>query len=675
MKSPLSNIPLLPICIGIIIGIILGENIPFIYILIPFISGICIYISNQKVISFTLFSISLGWICYIVNDQQSVSTKHLNDESVFYATALEIKNGDNMRNIIAEIDSKNDSDSIYHLSKFKCSLAIPSLNPIIEEGDKFAFIGELTNIKDNRDLPDEFDLINFLNNQGIYTSAFVDPENIYVIGNNDSFINDLNQLRNHITSIITSLPLSENCIEFLNTTITGDTSMLSEDQRLKYSTSGLAHILALSGLHVGIISLVIAITLFPLDTLRLRKLRYCISIIALWIYAIMTGLSPSVTRAVIMATIFLLSNILHRNHSPINSLCAAAILILIFSPLSIHDIGFQLSFVAVLSILLFARKLNPINERRRILYNFVGIATVSLSAMIGTGIIAAFYFHNFPIYFLISNIVATYLLPIIIIGGIIAIIISGLGFDPTFICIITDYAYNIIDWITTSITTLPGASIDTIYFNGWILIPYFGCVACLYLSLKHKRLVWYIITTIFVIFTITISLISREQYPNSEYYIPRNTYYTNIILRDSSSMYIISTAHGGDSIDVVNNCEKKYKDYMGWRNVDTLIYVSNNFKDNNILRNDPFIVIGEDAIAIIDNDNDVMTYDTRPRYALVCNGFKGNIIDLYKTISPDTILLSKDLNKRRINRYIDSCATHKIPFISLREKGYYKRVK
>ena len=675
MKSPLSNIPLLPICIGIIIGIILGENIPFIYILIPFISGICIYISNQKVISFTLFSISLGWICYIVNGQQSVSTKHLNDESVFYATALEIKNGDNMRNIIAEIDSKNDSDYINHLSKFKCSLAIPSLNPIIEEGDKFAFIGELTNIKDNRDLPDEFDLINFLNNQGIYTSAFVDPENIYVIGNNDSFINDLNQLRNHITSIITSLPLSENCIEFLNTTITGDTSMLSEDQRLKYSTSGLAHILALSGLHVGIISIVIAITLFPLDTLRLRKLRYCISIIVLWIYAIMTGLSPSVTRAVIMATIFLLSNILHRNHSPINSLCAAAILILTFSPLSIHDIGFQLSFVAVLSILLFARKLNPINERRRILYNFVGIATVSLSAMIGTGIIAAFYFHNFPIYFLISNIVATYLLPIIIIGGIIAIIISGLGFDPTFICIITDYAYNIIDWITTSITTLPGASIDTIYFNGWILIPYFGCVACLYLSLKHKRLVWYIITTIFVIFTITISLISREQYPNSEYYIPRNTYYTNIILRDSSSMYIISTAHGGDSIDVVNNCEKKYKDYMGWRNVDTLIYVSNNFKDNNILRNDPFIVIGEDAIAIIDNDNDVMTYNTKPRYALVCNGFKGNIIDVYKTISPDTILLSKDLNKRRINRYIDSCATHKIPFISLREKGFYKRVK
>ena len=133
MKSPLSNIPLLPICIGIIIGIILGENIPFIYILIPFISGICIYISNQKIISFTLFSISLGWICYIVNGQQSVSTKHLNDESVFYATALEIKNGDNMRNIIAEIDSKNDSDSIYHLSKFKCSLAIPSLNPIIEE--------------------------------------------------------------------------------------------------------------------------------------------------------------------------------------------------------------------------------------------------------------------------------------------------------------------------------------------------------------------------------------------------------------------------------------------------------------------------------------------------------------------------------------------------------------
>ena len=114
---------------------------------------------------------------------------------------------------------------------------------------------------------------------------------------------------------------------------------------------------------------------------------------------------------------------------------------------------------------------------------------------------------------------------------------------------------------------------------------------------------------------------------------------------------------------------------MGWRNIDTIIRVPQYYETKSITRYGATLSIGNDIVIIIDNDNDVREYNIKPRYALICNGYKGNIIDVYKTISPDTILLSKDLNKRRINRYIDSCATHKIPFISLREKGFYKRVK
>ena len=672
MRKSLSSIPLLPITLGMISGIILEGYLSLIFLSTIFILGIVLWFINKKTISIILFSLTIGWINCVLNKPQSIPTQYLNQEITYTATVTNVTERDNIRSIYAEINSIINSDSTINAPNIKCSLAVPSLNPEIEEGDKITFITTLTPIDDNRDLPDEFDFVGHLNQQGIYSSAFVEPENIIVSKDNNSFIWKIKSLRNELSFAIASLPISENCIEFLNTTITGDTSMLSEEQRLKYSTSGLAHILALSGLHVGILSFIIAIALFPFDIINLRPIRYILSIILLWFYAIMTGLSPSVTRAVIMATIFLTSIILQRNHNPFNSLCLAAIIILFFDPCSIHNIGFQLSFVAVISILLFARKLNPINERKRILYNLVSIATVSLSAMLGTGIIASFYFHNFPVYFLIANIIASYILPIVITGGIVALIFSYIGLDPTWICNATEFAYNIIDWLSSFITTLPGASIDNLYFKGWLLIPYFSIVVSFYFSLKYKRAVWYIITITLIIFTITISIISRPQYPKSEFFIPRNTYYTNIIMRDSSSMYLISTAHGGDSIDAINKCAKNYHDYMEWRNVDSLIVVPNNYNNKNILRKDPLIVIGTNVIAIVDNDKDVRTFDIKPHYALVCNGFKGNIIDVYNTISPDTILLSKDLHKKRINRYIDSCTIHNIPFISLRDNSYHK---
>lgn len=590
---------------------------------------------------------------------------------MYSGTVISVNNSDAMRNIIVEIDIVNDSSSTLSLPEIKCSLSTPSLNPQIDAGDRISFMGTLDSITDHRDLPDEFDLVNHYKINGIKATSFVYPENILVTGIDCSLIWDIKRLRDDISHIIASLPLSENCIEFLNATITGDTSMLSEGQRIKYSTTGLAHVLALSGLHVGIITIIIAVTLFPFDMLRWRKIRYIITIILLWIYAIMTGLSPSVTRAVIMATIFLTAYVIQRNHSPFNSLCFAAIIILVFSPLSLHDIGFQLSFTAVASILLLADKINPINQRRRILYSLFSILTVSISAMLGTGIISAFYFHSFPVYFLLANIASSYLLPFIITGGVVSITLCYLGFDPLLTCIATDFIYSIIERLTTFITSLPGAEIDNIYFNAWIILPYFAVMASIYASLKYKRVFWYFSTGLLIIFTITISIISQPHFAKTEYYIPRDTYYTNIIVRDGAEIYLISTAHGGDSIDAINKFTNKYQDYMGRRDIDSVNYVGSKFRSKHISRNNHLAVIGKDVIAIIDNDL-ITSVNTKPRYAIVCRGFKGNIVEVYNTLAPDTIILSRDLHKKRIKRYIDSCQYHNIPYISLREKGFHR---
>lgn len=672
MRTAISLIPLLPILIGIICGIIINEYCYFYYITIPLLSSIVLYYRRQKTLAIIALSVALGWCCSHINSAKPIDNKFFNDKYIFTGTATSVKEKDAIRNIVVDIDIINDTSKSYDTPNFKCILSIPSQNPHISIGDRISYYGNIDKIIDDRDVPLEFNYATFYSRQGIHISSFVSPENIKIIGTDNSWKWEIRRFQEKITHIISSLPLSEQCIEFLNTTITGDISMLGYEQRLKFSTSGLAHILALSGLHVGIISLIIALFLFPLNIIGKRRLRYITSIILLWGYALITGLSPSVTRAVIMATIFITANILQRRHSPYNSLCFAAILILVFSPNSLYNIGFQLSFIAVASILLFAKKLNPINQRHRIIYTIFSIMCVSISAMIGTGIISAYYFHNFPIYFLISNAIATFIFPIVLFSGIISIFISALGINPSYMCIIVEFSYNILDWITSFITSLPGSYIDKIYLNYWTLTTYFLSIAFLYATLKFKRLVWAIAFLSTIIITVIINLISESNIPKCEYFIPRNSYYTNIIVKDSTNVYLISTAKGGDSIDAINMCNNKYKDYLGKIGLDSITPTNKYIETNRIFRQEKMLVIGSDAIKIISNNNDVYESNIKPKYALVCRGYKGDILNMYKVVSPDTIILSKDLHKKRINRYIDSCIKHNIPHISLTDKGFHR---
>lgn len=672
MRISLSSIPLLPILIGVVCGTIFDTILPSFFIIATIICAVIAFIAKRNIIAIILLATTLGWGNSTIRNAPIINNEYLEKELIFEGTALSIHEKDEIRTIVVELDGVKDSSLHHHIPLVKSCLYIPSLNPIIEVGDRIAYLGTLELLKDRRDLPYEFDIVRHYNRKGIYTSSFIQPEDIIIVNSNNSWISQLEKYRNNITHLIASLPLSSGSIEFLNATITGDTSMIDNEQRIKYSTSGLAHILALSGLHVGIITLFIAFILYPINIVKGGRLRYSITIILLWLYAIMTGLSPSVTRAVIMATVFLTAHILQRHHSPFNSLCLAAIILLIITPESLYNIGFQLSFIAVASILLFAEPLNPISQRNRILHNITSIACVSMAAMIGTGIISAFYFHNFPVYFLLANIATSYLLPIIIIGGIIAIISMAIGIEPIWICHCIDFLYSIIDWLTTFITSLPGAQIDKIYFNGWIILPYFVAIIALFVSIYKKKWRWSILALCFGIFTIIMGYATQPQHNTTEYFIPRNSYYTNIVMRDTTAMYLISTSKGGDSIDALDKCADKYADYMGWHDVDSITHVPFSFSTTRLYRKDNFVIVGNDVIYIIDNENDIYPINIKPRYALVCRDFKGNVLDIPKTINPDTILLSSDLHKKRHLRYVDSCRIHDIPHISLRDTCFHR---
>ena len=203
----------------------------------------------------------------------------------------------------------------------------------------------------------------------------------------------------------------------------GDKSRLTNDLREVYSISGASHVLALSGLHLGIIY---ALLVLVVGYRRLGWLRETLVILGIWAYAFFTGLSPSVVRAAVMITVYSLVALANRDRMSLNTLALTAIIMLLWNPLYLYDVGFQMSFLAVLFILLFfkpiyalipERWLHPspdthhstlitqhstLNTRHFLRWSWT-MVVVSLCAQMGTFPLTMYYFGRISVYFLLTN--------------------------------------------------------------------------------------------------------------------------------------------------------------------------------------------------------------------------------------------------------------------------------
>ena len=188
----------------------------------------------------------------------------------------------------------------------------------------------------------------------------------------------------------------------------GDKSGLTRDLRAAYRGSGAMHLLALSGLHVGLIYALLVRLLAPLGGYRTARLfRSFIILGSLWTYAVITGLSASISRAVLMITFYELSGFLTGGRDGLTALFASAFLLMLFRPEAPRDIGFQLSYTAVLSILLLHPRLKGmLQSRSRLLTRVWELLSVSLCCQATCGVLAWWYFGTFPHYFLVTALLA-----------------------------------------------------------------------------------------------------------------------------------------------------------------------------------------------------------------------------------------------------------------------------
>lgn len=248
--------------------------------------------------------------------------------------------------------------------------------------------------------------------RGIMYRAFAEEGKIARTGFERTLRSTAAGWRDHLTATLEHSGLGRPTINFLSAMIMGDRSLMTDDTRTTFSNAGVAHMLAVSGMHIAIIMAMILILLFPLRLVGLWSLALWMSIILIWVYAYFTGLAPSTVRACLMASLVAAALALNRKQVSGNALMVAAFIVLICNPPAVYDPGLQLSFVCVASILAFAGILNPVDHHSNPkLYAITSAVIVSLVATLATWVLTSYYFQNIPLLFLPVNILILPMLP------------------------------------------------------------------------------------------------------------------------------------------------------------------------------------------------------------------------------------------------------------------------
>lgn len=366
--------------------------------------------------------------------------------------------------IATSIETKTSGKKLlcyFHLNKGSSSLKV---------GDNIRFFSKIEPFQNSSD---DFNYKAFMKNKGYVGYSFIDVDRWEINGNSHPDIYILaNKSKDKILTFYKSLHLSKEELGLLSALTLGHKDLLPDDFINSFRTTGTAHLLAISGMHIVIIySIIKFLICLILDRHRHQKALNTLIIILLWTYLFIIGFPASAVRACIMITFFCFSSFFNRKTYSFNTLFGCAFLMLIWNPLWLFDISFQLSFVAVLFMMLFLPKLSHFTQKKHpILKYFINILIISIVVQIGTIPFCLYYFGTFPVYFFITNLFIIPLISILIYTSVALILIAVAGtFMPSVIHLlyylpITGFKFTTyaIQKIISFFETLPFAIINNL---------------------------------------------------------------------------------------------------------------------------------------------------------------------------------------------------------------------
>lgn len=509
--------------------------------------------------------------------------------------------------------------------------------------------------------PNQFDYSNYLKNKQIYAQAYVTKSEIkiskiikkdiwyYAAKLNSRIIRNLEKRNFNKSEMSVALAL-----------ILGQQQEISSDIIQDYQYSGATHVLSVSGLHVGFIMLFIAFILKPIpNTKKGSFIKLMAILFSLSGFAIISGLSPSVLRSVVMFSFLAIGNHLRRSGNIYHTLLVSIFLILLFEPYFIFDVGFQLSYLALFFILWLQPILSNIWIPKNKIQKYIWDAlTVSFAAQIGTLPLCLYYFHQFPGLFFVTNIVILPILSFIMIAGIIVMLLAIFDCVPFFMIEVFEKSIYLLNKTIHIIASFESFVIRDISFNFYYLLAFYLLIISSIIWLKKPSYTRLVVVLSSAILLQISFILTKKEMENKQELIVYNTKKSTLI-----------SERKGKTITIFTNDTLITK---GSKNYILNSYLVGNFstlEKTNKVKNMLFYY-GK-KIFIIDSTG-IYGNKIQPDILILTQSTKINLDRILLDLNPKIVIADATNSYSIQKRWKASCSKKNIPFHATGEKGFYK---
>jgi len=467
-----------------VIGVLCRVYLPFQILISPlffaFVALVLIVLSLRPKLLPYKFRNFYGWLIFlmmasIAYQQSDKFLKQKSDDFLFdkdHFLLLKVSEAaverTNTFRIVCRL-KRIDGDSTKHLlsSKVLVYLEKDPLSKSIRYGDYLFAKARLQEIRSPQN-PHEFNYQKYLTYHQIDAQIYLKKGSFKLIRSNSFSVKNLAlEIRNYLLKQLQKGGLREDVLAVAYAILLGSDELLDPELQQQFSAAGAMHILCVSGLHVGVIYLLFNSMLSFLAKFKGgRIIRALIVLNLIWLYALITGLSPSVLRAATMLSFIILGEILSRRGNIFNSMAASALVLLMFNPLMIMEVGFQLSYAAVLGIVSLHKPLKSIwFPEYWIIEKVWSIAIISVAAQLATFPLAIYYFHQFPTYFLLSNLMVVFLAAFIINVGFTFFILVKIPILNSLLVKLLGFLISTLNYIVNFIEQLPNSTLTGLVLN------------------------------------------------------------------------------------------------------------------------------------------------------------------------------------------------------------------
>ncbi|MBZ9730720.1 competence protein ComEC family protein [Salegentibacter sp. JZCK2] len=563
------------------------------------------------------------------------------------------------RPFIAEVEKiLSKENSIPVTGKVLLNISKDSLGKELAPGMKLLVPYKLTNITEPLN-PYRFNYRNYMQKQRVEKQLQISNSEFYLLPvKAESPISMASNFRERIIRKLSDTKIEKNELAIMQALLLGQRQDISKEIYEEYAAAGAIHILAVSGLHVGIILLILNWLFKPLNYFKNGLiLKTLLLILLMWGFAILAGLSPSVVRAVTMFSFIAIGMQMRRKTSILNSLFISLFILLLVNPYFIFQVGFQLSYLAVFAIVTIQPKLFKLWEPRfKITKYFWGLLSVSISAQIGVLPLSLFYFHQFPGLFFISNLVVLPALGLILGLGFLVILFTLLNFLPDFLAEtygkLIAYMNQFIGWVAGQEEFV----FTDIHFNIWQNLSAYLLIFFFILLIYQKsfrNLVFFLCGIVLFQWSMLYSKVQNCSSESIVFHKPRKTMIG--IQKDEKLMLY-------HNLEDDFYKEIRVKDYKTGRNI-------NQIEDKKL---PDVLALTEASILIVDSSAVYQLKDFRPDLVLLRDSPKVNLERLIQHLNPEIIIADGSNYHTYVARWAETARKQKTRFHHTGKNGAFR---